>query len=126
MKSCINCPTNTSTLSIGTIEKKNCGRRGEITLTPGSTVSIVEDNDVMFSCKSTALPYVSVQWNPTDSFGGKVTQTDIMEDGRLVGKSFKITKASYEDRGVYTCVTRSRFGDNQKSLYLDVSKDLSK
>lgn len=51
---------------------------------------------------------------------------DILEDGKLVGKTFKISKATYHDRGVYMCETTNQFGVAQASLYLDMLKDLSK
>ena len=53
-------------------------------------------------------------------------QTDIIENGRLVGKTFKIVKATIHDIGVYMCETANQFGIAQASLNLDVLKDFSK
>ncbi|XP_028405616.1 sushi, von Willebrand factor type A, EGF and pentraxin domain-containing protein 1-like isoform X2 [Dendronephthya gigantea] len=127
-KSCEKCTGNTTTLILGETSKKECGRKGMITIAPKGETTVTEGEDVELICRSSALPSFSISWtkvNPVDDvYGGKVIQKDLYANGKLSGKSYRISQVTYHDRGVYLCKTTNPFGTVQQCVTLNVLKNL--
>ncbi|CAB4031664.1 sushi, von Willebrand factor type A, EGF and pentraxin domain-containing 1-like, partial [Paramuricea clavata] len=125
--SCLKCTGNTTTLSVGETKKDDCGRKGQIRITPVGQTNVTEGHNVEFVCHTSAYPSFSISWkkvNPVgDVFGGKVSQKDLYRDGKLSGKSYSISQVTYHDRGVYMCETTNPFGVVQQCFTLNVLKN---
>ena len=128
--SCLKCSGNTTTVSSGETSRNDCGRKGDINITPTGQTNFTEGQNVEFVCHTSAYPSFSISWkkvkpeNQEDYVGGKVTKKDVYDsNGRLVGRSYSITQVKYHDRGVYLCETTNRFGVVQKCFALNVLKN---